>query len=236
HRVSKGRVAAIICAAGKGKRLKSHVPKPFVRILGKPLLIHTLTGLMSSPAIDRFVIAADPGAVAKTVGLIKRHFSGRAVEVIAGGTTREASVYNALRAVGADCRWVLIHDAARPMVNAGMVGRVLAAAQRYGAAICATAVSSTVKRSDLSGRFIKTTLDRRRLYLAQTPQAFSTKRLMRRFQLMKQAAFIKTDDAALFEGTAQRVALVEGASHNIKVTTPQDLSLAEAFLRKGAKR
>ena len=230
--MSRDRVAAIVCAAGKGKRLKSRIPKPLVPILGKPLLVHTIERLLASSTLERVIVAADPVAVERTAALLRRYFSDSAIEVVAGGATREASVFNALKVVGRDCRWVLIHDAARPVVDTPMIVRVLAAAKRHGAAICATAVSSTVKLSDPSGRFIRGTLDRRRLFLAQTPQVFSTERLLRRFRLMKKAAFVKTDDAALFEGTAERVAIVEGSGRNIKITTPEDLSLAEVLWQK----
>jgi 2-C-methyl-D-erythritol 4-phosphate cytidylyltransferase len=204
------------------------VPKPFVRLFGKPLLLHTLESLSSAYPFTEILVAVEPGREAAARRLLGRL---RRVRVVAGGRTRAESVRNAVSQASARCDWVLIHDAARPFVTGPLVRRVLQAARASGAALCALPVTATVKRAgaDLS---VRRTEDRRTLYLAQTPQVFRRRLLAGRFRSAGRSASKATDEAALFDGSRVRVRLVPGESRNIKITTPEDLELFGFYRRK----
>lgn len=228
------RVAAIVPAAGKGRRLKSRQPKPFVPVRGRPLLIHTLRNLKKAFSFSEIILAVNPGTLKAIQRLLARH-KIKGVRTVAGGRTRAQSVGNALGSVSPDCDWVLVHDAARPLVSRTLVGRLLKGARRSGAVISALPVSSTVKKTDASQKIILRTQDRETLYLAQTPQVFRKDLLVGRYKQLGTKAFKATDEAALFDGSGVRVKIVEGEARNIKVTTPEDIELMKFYLLR-AKR
>ena len=159
-------------------------------------------------------------------------FHFRKIRVVAGGKTRAESVRNALARVSDECDWVLVHDAARPLVSAALVRRVLEGAKQTGAAIAALPAHATVKRVRKENLTINRTEDREAFYMAQTPQVFGRALLMKRYETLGRAAFKKTDEAALFDGTRVRVKVVSGETKNIKVTTPDDLELLQFHLMK----
>jgi len=224
-------VAAIVPSAGAGKRFRSAKPKVFFRFAGKPLIAHTLGRLLASYPFRRVIVAAHPANLDATKKLLGRHGFG-GVEVVPGGRTRALSVLNALRRAAVDCEWALVHDAARPFVTRGLVRSTLKAAAGTGAAICALPVSSTVKKCDISGRYALCTVDRSRLYLAQTPQVFKTKLLLGRYRALGNKAATATDDAALFQGSGVRVRITAGLARNIKVTTREDVPLFHFYRRR----
>ncbi|HTL70330.1 MAG TPA: 2-C-methyl-D-erythritol 4-phosphate cytidylyltransferase [Candidatus Eisenbacteria bacterium] len=225
------KIAAIVPAAGRGARLRSRVPKPFVRLLGKPLLVHTLENLSAAFPFAEILVAVDPSKMAAARRLLGGRRLRAPVRVVAGGRTRAESVRNAVSQASAGCDWVLIHDAARPFVSAALVRSVVRAARGSGAALCALPVTSTVKRAG-PGLTVRATEDRRTLYLAQTPQVFRKTLLADRFRAAGAAASGATDEAALFDGSKVRVRLVPGESRNIKITTPEDLELFGYYSRK----
>ena len=189
-----------------------------------PLLVHTLRALMHAHPFDEIVLVVHSSQLERARKLMSEHRLSQ-VRVVPGGATRAASVRNGVLALSAGIRLVAIHDAARPLVSREVVRRTLTAADRGGAAICGVPVSSTVKRVAPRGRNILTTVDRRGLFLAQTPQVFRKDLLLRRYQALGKKALLATDEAALFDGTRVRVRLVLGDEKNLKVTTKQDLEL-----------
>lgn len=221
--------ALILPAAGKGVRLGRGLPKALVRIAGRPLLVRTLEAMRRAGHFDECVVAADPERV-PTVGRLLARYGLRDVRVVAGGRTRAASVLNALRTVRSQS--VLVHDAARPFVPVAAVRALVRQLRRSPAAIVALPVTSTVKRSDARGRSVRTTEDRRTLFLAQTPQGFRTSLLRARYARLGAKALTATDEAQLFDGTRTRVRILIGHSRNFKITTPDDLALAEVLLKK----
>ena len=227
--VSSG-VAAIVPAAGAGRRLAKKTLKSFVKILGKPLLAHTLQALKKTFPYKEIIVAVKPSQLNRTLRIFRRYRLGR-TRVVKGGRTRAESVANALRHVSEDCGWVLIHDAARPLVSAGLVRRLLAAAGKTGAAIATIPVTSTLKMLDPEGRVVLRTVDRRNFFLAQTPQVFRKERLVRRYKMLGERALLATDEASLFEGSSVRVRAVPGEAQNIKITTAEDLKLMRFYLR-----
>ena len=217
---SQGRVAAIIVAAGSSRRMKG-VDKLLGPLGGRPLVSYSVDAFVRHPSVDEVIVVASE---ANLEG-ISRTVSGQA-RALVGGSRRRDSVRNGLQAIGGDCEYVLVHDAARPFVNAEMIDAVLDGAREVGASLCAVPVSDTVKRADPTGR-VSSTVTREGLWLAQTPQGFRTDLLLRAHQSID---INVTDDAALIELLGEPVKLVMGSTRNIKVTLPEDLALAEALL------
>jgi 2-C-methyl-D-erythritol 4-phosphate cytidylyltransferase len=202
-------VVGIIPAGGSGERLGADRPKAFVVCAGRPLVDWSIDAL--SAACDRVIVAAPPS-----------HVRAGWVE---GGPSRSASVRNALDAAP-EASVVVIHDAARPLVTPDLVARCLDALDGVDGAIAAVPVSDTVHIG--AGNVIRETPDRSTLWAAQTPQVFGADVLRRAVE----SGGSGTDEAALVASAGGTVRLVEGASDNIKVTTPTDLRLAEALLRE----
>lgn len=214
----------LIPAAGSGARLKSPGPKALVPLLGHSILSWTLEAV-AAVSFDRIVIAAPPDRLAE----FERLSRGRAA-VVAGGSTRSASVRRGYQALGAAAEdLVCIHDAARPMITAGEIESVLAAARAGGAATAATPIVDTVKR--VEGERIVATIEREGLYAAGTPQAFRADLLGRAFETGREA----TDEAGLLELLGVAVTAVPVSRWNLKITTPEDLELAEALLKRRGK-
>jgi len=222
--------AAIIPAAGQGKRLGSRVPKQYLKVLGVPLLVRTLRALLSAYPFKEVVVVVDLAQHQNARALVRRYRIPR-TRVVTGQATRAGSVLNGLKALTTSARFVVVHDAARPLVSKEVVRRTLAAAKTGGAALCGIPVSSTVKNISSDGNHVLGTADRRQLYLAQTPQAFRKDLLLGRYKALGKKATLATDEAALFDGTSTRVRMVEGHARNIKVTTKEDLEMVKVYLR-----
>ena len=228
----KDGVAAVVPAAGRGRRFGGKIPKPFVRVLGKPLFIHTLRALRAAYAFSEIVLVVDATRLVRARRWVRFSRFDK-VRVVSGGATRAASVKNGLLALSGLVRLVAVHDAARPLVPASVVRRTLNAAKKSGAAICALPVSSTVKRVNARTGAVQKTEDRDRLVLAQTPQVFDKALLLSRYRALRARALRATDEAALFDGTRTRVRIVKGDEKNFKVTTKKDLERMKQILRNG---
>jgi 2-C-methyl-D-erythritol 4-phosphate cytidylyltransferase len=203
--------------------------KLFATIGGRPLLAHTLARFQESPEVDRIVLVMSEANLRRGRDLVAEHAFGKVSAVCAGGPRRQDSVRLGLEALG-PCEWVLVHDGARPLVTAELIERGLAAARETGAAVAAVPVADTVKLAAPDGT-VERTLDRGRLWAAQTPQVFRYDLLLRAH---REVTAEVTDDAAMLEALGLPVKLYEGSPANIKVTTPEDLRLAEALLETGA--
>ena len=225
------KITAIIAAAGQGRRLKTRRLKALVPVLGRPLLIYTLKGLKKSFSFYEMIVVAPTGRVEDFKSILRRHSLG-SVRVIRGGRTRAESVRNGVRNVSKVSQWVLVHDAARPWVNARLVRRLIRSVKKTGVATLAIPVTSTVKRVDAIHKNIARTEDRGSLILAQTPQVFKKDLLMKRYRILGPKALSATDETALFDGSMTRVSVVPGDERNIKITTVQDLDLFKFYLRK----
>ena len=232
----KAGVAAIVPAAGRGRRLKSGVPKAFVLVCGIPLIVHTLRNLLRSYPFTEIVVLVASAQKARARRLLDRHGLAH-VRVEAGGATRAASVRRGFLSLLKKTEWVLVHDAARPLISKATVLRVLSAAKYSGAALCAMPVTATVKRLSSGQRVVSGTEDRRTLCLAQTPQVFRKKLLLARYRSLGPRALQATDEAALFDKSSVSVRVVEGDARNVKVTTGEDLDVLKYYLGKfGAAR
>jgi 2-C-methyl-D-erythritol 4-phosphate cytidylyltransferase len=210
----------IVVAAGAGTRLGRSEPKALVPVLGRPLLSWTLESL-SSLTFGGRVIAAPPGRVDEV-----RKLAGEGTKVVEGGATRSESVRRAFQACGVGGESIIcIHDAARPFVTAEETAAILRAAQESGAAIGATPVPDTMK-SVRDGQ-VAATLDRSGIWAAATPQAFRAELLAHALESGAEA----TDEAALCEALGIPVRVVAVSRLSFKITTPEDLQVAEAILR-----
>jgi len=224
------KTAVIIVAAGRGRRMGSSLPKVFLPLAGQTVLARSVRAFLHHPRIARVVVAvADEAATRRALG----EDAGR-VAMVAGGERRQDSVLSGLASIG-DADIVLIHDAARPLVEPSLIDAVIVAASKYGAVVPVTPVAATVKRLGGDG-FVAATVPRQEFGLAQTPQGFQAKLLRRAFESGNDDE-TATDDAALVERLGVRVRAVEGSPRNIKITVPADLALAESLLaaphRKG---
>jgi 2-C-methyl-D-erythritol 4-phosphate cytidylyltransferase len=223
-------VTAVVAAAGRGTRLG--VRKQFLDLLGKPVAAWCLQVLAGSPLVTDIVVACEPDEADECTRVASGCCGNKLRAVVRGGERRQDSVLACLRAAGADVDYILVHDGARPFVTEDMIGRVLDAARVTGAAVVAVPVKDTIKIAGTPG-IVTRTIPREQLWAAQTPQAFAFDILMAAYAAAESEGFIGTDDAMLVEraGTVQ-VSIVEGSYDNVKITTPEDLAVAERIGRR----
>ena len=221
--------AVIVTAAGLGKRFGGRVHKAFVPLRGRPLVLWSLRACEASPAVSEVVLTVHPADVARAWALVRRHACRKVRAIVPGSSTRADSVHRGLQAVSPGISVVAVHDAARPLVTSEIIGRTIAAAAREGAALAAVPMVPTTKLVDRRGRVV-TTLDRRQLWAAQTPQAFRRDLLEAAYRRAGRRARQATDESMLVEWQGIRSRVVEDTSRNLKVTTMEDLRIAEALV------
>jgi 2-C-methyl-D-erythritol 4-phosphate cytidylyltransferase len=229
-------VGAIVVAAGSSTRMGDPstssgqaTDKLFVPMSGRPLLAHVLAPVQECPLIDRIVLVLSSANLQRGRDLVAQHGLDKVSAVCQGGPRRQDSVRLGLEALG-PCDWVLVHDGARLLVEP-VISEGLAAARDTGAAVPAVPVADTVKMAGPNDT-IAATVDRSGLWAAQTPQVFRYDLLLRAH---REVTADVTDDAAMLEALGLPVKLYPGSPLNIKVTRPEDLRLAEALLREGAR-
>jgi 2-C-methyl-D-erythritol 4-phosphate cytidylyltransferase len=222
-------VAALVLAAGRGERLGLRMPKAFVPLAGRPLLLHALAAMAAVPAIER-VVPVIARADLERWERLASELAGipKLAPPVFGGAERQDSVRAGLGALCPETQWVAVHDAARPFVRPLAVARVLEAARASGAAILAVPVSDTIKRVR-AGRVVETP-PRAECWAAQTPQVFRVELLREALAKASAEGRTATDDAQLVEWLGVAVAVVEGDPDNCKLTRPEDLAAAERWL------
>ena len=225
------KVAAIIPAAGIGRRMQCDTPKQYLSLAGKPILAHTLAVFENMPEVTEVTVVAQPAALDFCQNQVITPFGFKKVlRLVPGGKERQDSVYNALKVLHRQNDWdlILVHDGVRPFVTAAEVRQVIRVAAEHGAAILALPAQDTVKKVKREG-LIHKTLNRQEIWLAQTPQAFHAGIIWRAFMEAYGREFYGTDEASLLEPLGVPVMVVPGSPFNIKVTTPEDLVIAEAI-------
>ena len=220
------RVGAVVPAAGRGERLPGAAPKQFRPLGGIPLIWHSLYRLAQSGAVGSIVLVVPPGSLG---ALVLPKDTGLPVQATEGGARRQDSVEKGLLALPPEAEWVVVHDGARPLLPPALVRACLEGALETGASLAALPVSDTVKRGGAGG-FAEGTVSRDGLWLAQTPQVARRELLAKALRAAREEGREGTDEAALLEAIGVRVRLVPGDPINLKVTRPQDLALAEAYL------
>jgi len=222
-------VYALIVAGGKGARLKSPQPKQYLLLAGVPILTRTLQAVGTCDRIDRIILVVPPADIAFCrKAIIPPAGLNKNVHVVAGGGRRQDSVYNGLAAIEGDDSIVAIHDGVRPLVTPETIAACVDAARVHGACIPGVPAWETLKHASVSG-IIASTLPRERVWLAQTPQVFRTGIIRAAHEQARQTGYFGTDDACLVERLGQEVRIVLGHRRNIKITTPEDLAIAEAL-------
>jgi 2-C-methyl-D-erythritol 4-phosphate cytidylyltransferase len=241
------KVFVIIPAAGLGTRMapvstakdpKPHLSKQFTELAGTPILVHTLRRFAAVKEVTEIWMALRENEIEGFRERLRQNFPdllNTKIELVVGGEHRQQSVEHALNAISAaPDDIVLVHDAVRPLVTAEIIHEVIAAAEKYGAAIAGLPAVDTVKQVERTaeGAIIKATIPRASVVLAQTPQGFRYEVIKKVFNEATADGFMGTDEASLAERAGHEVAVVMGSPKNIKITTPGDMELAEFYLGK----
>lgn len=221
---------AIIAAAGTGSRMASDRPKQFLQLAGTPIIFHTLGAFEQCESIQEVIVVLPAEEAAAFLTLAGKHGLRKLSRVVPGGTTRADSVKRGLNAIRpATAGIVAVHDGVRPFVTVEEIEKVVAAAESGGAAILVGPVTDTIKQ--VGDGAVVMTLERRELRRALTPQCFRYELLRKAYEQVDVNDPSLTDESVLVEKIGARVSIVEGSSRNIKITTPQDLLIAEALLK-----
>lgn len=228
------RTAAIILAAGKGTRMGGSVYKQYMTLLGKPMIYYSLKAFEES-SVDEIILVTAPGEKEYCIkNIIEKYGFTKVTAVTEGGTERYHSVYEGLKKVK-HSEYVLIHDGARPCVTQEIIESATMGAVKFKACVVGMPVKDTIKISD-ENQFSKVTPDRSHLWLIQTPQAFAYQLVFRAYETLMATQSLQkgiTDDAMVVEAiTQEKVKLIRGDYTNIKVTTPEDIKIAEILLKR----
>jgi len=225
------KVAAVVPAAGRGARMGLAVKKQYLLLEGIPVIGHTLKVIANSPVVHSIVLVTSPGEEAYCkAAIVERLGISKVAAIVPGGSERQESVFNGLLALSTDTGVVVVHDGARPLLRTEELAAVVDAAVKYGAATLAVPVKDTVKLAG-GDDFVAGTLPRERLWLTQTPQAFSYRLILEAHHRAMEAKHTGTDDAGLVEMLGQPVKIVAGSYENLKITTPEDLLVASAIIK-----
>lgn len=223
-----GGIYTIIVAGGSGSRMKSEIPKQFLPLNGKPILIHTVEKFLQIPDIQVIVVLPKNdieywNEITASNEIIQSFKDSIVITV--GGASRFQSVKNGLSNIKTD-GLVAVHDGVRPLINIEIIQKSYEVAAEKGTAVTSVWVKDSVRQFDENGESVA--LDRTKLKLIQTPQTFQVSLMKKAFEVEEQAFF--TDCASVLEFTGEKITLIDGAYENIKITTPEDMLVAEAFL------
>lgn len=222
---------AVIVSAGKGLRFMEGKKKQFHSLGGKPILAHTLDKFETCPLIRSILLVVgqeDMDYCLKEI--IEQYKFQKISQIVPGGKRRQESVKNGIDALSKDADVVAIHDGVRPFITKAMIEDTIHSAERVGAVVLAMPVKDTIKVSNPDGTVLKT-LDRESLWQIQTPQTFRVSVIKEAYYRAAEDGFVGTDDASLVERLGVKVHILPGSYTNIKITTPEDLFLANLFLK-----
>jgi 2-C-methyl-D-erythritol 4-phosphate cytidylyltransferase len=230
------KTTAIVLAAGSGSRMKSSIKKQYLMLLGRPVVSYSLAAFEVCSRVDEIILVCGAGEEEQCRRDIVEPGAFKKVKaIVPGGKERYHSVYEGLKAAGNACTTVLIHDGARPIIDGEMIERLLDETAISGACVAGMPVKDTIKKVGADGCVVDTP-PREQLWMVQTPQVFSYPLIMDAYRKVMREDHLQipiTDDAMVLEyaGT-HKVRLIEGSYENLKITTPEDLVLAEAILKK----
>ena len=227
---------ALIPSAGSGSRMGTKAKKPYLSLLDKPILAHTLLSFEQCPHINEVVLIVAEDEIDYCKTSIVEPFKIRKVnKIIAGGPKRQDSVWEGLKTLNDDCELVMIHDGVRPFVSQEILKKSVHETANSGATVVAVPVKDTIKIVSMKAEVLET-IDRSRIWAVQTPQTFTRDVLKRAYEKAYNDRFYGTDDASLVERLGVKVKIIPGSYDNIKITTPGDLALGEAILRRRASK
>jgi 2-C-methyl-D-erythritol 4-phosphate cytidylyltransferase len=216
------KLSVILLCGGKGTRMKSDIPKQFLSLNKKPVACYSFDVFKSMPEVAEIVIVSDT---------LYRHHFPLDIPFALPGERRQDSVFNGLKALQKNSRMICVHDSARPFIDQALVRRVIQAAEEHGAATAAMPVKFTLKEHD-GNCLVKNTPDRSKYWEIQTPQIIRSDRFVEGFEFVNKNHLTVTDDVSIVESLGYPVKLVEGCYANLKITTPEDLALAEFLVKK----
>lgn len=229
------KISAIIPSAGLGKRMDG-IKKPYIELEGKPILAHTLEIFQHCQSVNNILVVTAKGDEEYcAVDVIKTYSIDKVTDIVAGGETRQDSVFNALQKLSSNTDMVIVHDAVRPFFTEAMIIESIEQASKYGSAVVAVPVKDTIKEADKDG-IVQRTLDRQKLWAIQTPQTFKYDLIFQAHLKARDNGIQATDDASLIEQMGLKVKLIMGSYENIKITTPEDIIIAEAILKSKEKK
>ena len=229
------KVIALVPAAGMGKRMRAEINKQYLLLAGKPIVAHTLQLFEDAPFIDDIYIIVPAAEIPYCrEHVVERYGFAKVRRIVPGGEERQHSVMNGLKAMAGadDDDVVLIHDGVRPLISSRVLERAVESARENDGALVAVPVKDTIKV--VKDGIVRETPPREELWLAQTPQAFRYSVILAAHEIAAAERYLGTDDASLVEWMGKEVHIVMGEYRNIKITTPEDLILAEAFLKENA--
>jgi len=224
------KIQAIIPSAGIGTRLETSLQKPLVELCGKPLCVYALEAFEQSPVINSIILVGHQDKLFEFGDIVKRYGLKKVAKIVAGGETRCESVSNGLAVLDEDTDVVLVHDGARPLVSAQTIERAVELIRDWEAVVVAVPVKPTIKKINRGDLCVEETLNREDLWEVQTPQVFRRDILMKAHTQNKENS--PTDDAMMVEQLGVKAKVATGDYRNIKITTQEDLMVAEAFLKQ----
>ena len=228
--MEKEKNVAIVVAAGRGSRMKTTVQKQYLRLKGKPVLYYSLEVFQKCPFIEEVILVTGAGEMEYCqTEIVDKYSLTKVRKIIPGGAQRYDSVYEGLKSIG-ECTYVYIHDGARPFINQEILKRAYQGVKKYQACVIGMPVKDTIKISDSEG-FAKATPNRDLVWMIQTPQVFMYDLIKNAYSKLELAKNLQiTDDAMVLETmTGEKVKLIPGSYGNIKITTPEDLKIAEVL-------
>ena len=222
---------AIILAAGKGNRMKSGINKQYINLKGRPILSYTLEVFFSCDSIEEIIAVINPKDEEYFNAVLNEFELNKSVKMVFGGDERQQSVQKGLERIGDSADIIVIHDGARPFITCKMIEDCIAGAKRYAAVTVGVPVKETIKAVDEEG-FISDTLNRESIWIAQTPQAFKRDIIVQAHTMAQIDKRTATDDAMLVEYLNYNVKMIPGEYNNIKITTKEDLIIAESIIEQ----
>jgi 2-C-methyl-D-erythritol 4-phosphate cytidylyltransferase / 2-C-methyl-D-erythritol 2,4-cyclodiphosphate synthase len=228
------KIAAVIAAGGTGTRMNAGVPKQFLEIAGKPILLHTIATISSLEEVSQIIIALPADHIPEATSILSRQSTRVPVQCVPGGQNRQESVRCGVSHVHPDTDVIMVHDAVRPVCDRDMMRRVLDAAWKKGAAVPGLPATETIQRVSRKGRVLATP-PREELYAIQTPQAFHAGILRSALDRAHETGFVGTDESSVVRWAGHPVIVVSGSPDNIKITRPLDLDIAERLISRSTR-
>ncbi len=233
------KIAAIVPAAGLGRRFGPGENKSLYEFMGKPLVVWALQALQSVDEIGEIIPVVKEEDLKAAADLVERYKIAKVRSIVPGGRERQDSVYNGLRALDKETSIVVIHDGARPLVDALLIKNSISELDGFDGIVAGVPVKDTIKevqgKGPEDGLIVRRTLDRNVLWAVQTPQTFHYAKIREAHGKAHAEGFYATDDAALIEHYGGRVRIIRGSYLNLKITTQEDVNIAETLYRRGSK-
>lgn len=226
-------VYAAVLAGGSGLRMGGNMPKQFLSVADRPIIIRSIEAFLASGSVDKIFVAVSADFLDYTTELITEYIGETDISVVVGGKNRNETLLNVLRSIGeiSDDDVILTHDAVRPFIDKRIIDENISAARQYGACNTVVPAVDTILRSS-DGKFIESVPVRSEIFHAQTPQSFSVKKLLSLYEKLSDDEMETfTDSCSVFLAAGERVFLVTGDRNNIKLTYPEDMERAENIIK-----